>query len=281
MWKDQSLKYQLAKNQLSKYSTPLLIPLALVLVGLSTMGGCSASGRSADGSSGVTVVTRVLNGTPVESSAIPQLVQVINTEGENTLACTGSVIDSQHVLTAGHCAQGQGTITVQNALFTATVIKAAVHPGYFEDQNVLAIFNDVAVLEVSTLPVPSLPVIAQDQALTDYELSGVLYGFGVSASDSDGNLQGGAVTIAETTPNHLLSTPADGDTASSCNGDSGAPLVASTTYEGQLVFGIKALVSTGSTADCGSGDITYYTNLSAPGIAEFIQGQAPQATIIK
>ncbi|CAB4901834.1 unannotated protein [freshwater metagenome] len=227
-------------------------------------------------------------------------------------ACGGAVIDATHVVTAAHCvlngrvdrpavsfrvnsgfsrfnaapgSGGEPMPLASDTPQTRTVSAVRRHPGYVlrdgSSGTIADLADDVAVLTLST-PL-TFDANTQPIALADVGPSPVgparITGFGLQSDGgaADGLLHALDVPLIDAaTPlsaggaggvNALYAvsrTPA----GSTCQGDSGGPLV----QAGRLV----GVVSSGPA--CGGGQPSFYTNVAAPEVREFVLGSdAPPA----
>ena len=265
-------------------------PILVVLAATFAVLGASSSGRSAE---------RVIGGTTIQVQAAPWTVAIRQSVSGGALLCTGSILDSLHVLTAAHCVYDlSGNLAPISSIgiragisnFNAPlptdveqdrgVSSYRVHPGYTLSTSISA--DDVAVLALSApldlsgpavkaAPLPSgtspFPADAQAQ----------IAGFGrETASASDGTLNstgvtidaqgecGGYSNIVEPWDN-AIALCADSNTAAICSGDSGSALV--TTDSSHTIVGVASAVP-----NCDAGAHGIYVYVGAPEILGFIQG---------
>lgn len=240
--------------------------------------GCSENPEEASRGTIESVNPRLLNGSPVDPALIPQVVSVHAITDIGDTLCTGTVLDPNHILTAAHCVLGTTAATIQANTGNFLVNQILIHPGYIENQEVLAIFNDIAILKTTAHGLPALPIIVS-QAPESPAFTTTVYGYGIQSNGTFGSLAGGRVQIALTTENHFIGAAFHGKEASPCNGDSGAPLLFSFDRFGAEVTGLIGLVSTGTTADCSSGDSTFYANLQNQAILNFITSTVPGVSL--
>ncbi len=241
---------------------------------------------------------RVVGGIAADVRSAPWTVVVVHGTLDSAAYCSGSIIDSLHVLTAGHCVfDSGGTLAsthtflvragVTNAV-TATstdqrqdrgVAAIRVHPGYNDDPRIEA--DDVAVLTLTTpldlsgptaqaiaLPTPGLRLkVGQAVSLT---------GFGITSAnagdDAPITLNRMSSTLIDDTsclraPDDLANAVlvcAFSGTNSPCHGDSGSALVLTTPTP--VVVGV-----TGA-GTCDANTAAEFADLTSPEILQFVQG---------
>ena len=252
---------------------PLLIhtALAMLVVGC---GGGPGDELSVSGSS------RIINGTAADPAQSPQIVEVILLKnGLEAARCTGTIISSDAVLTAGHCVlTGEDEVLVRTAAGTTSAEQVLRHPEYREEPALSAIFNDVAVLRTAPLGLPGLAIIAASGPAAGETIA--TYGFGLDGQGHYGTLRSAQIEIAIVTDNHIFSVPFSSHGANPCLGDSGAPAVlARHTQDGAFETGIVGVVSTGTVQNCAEGDTTLFTNLQNTAVLEFVTAAAPGVVV--
>jgi len=259
-------------------------------------------------SAGASSATRIVGGTAIQIQAAPWTVFVQQRLAATGFLCTGSIVDSSHILTAAHCvyddsgnlaSASQLTVKAGVSNFSApsstdveqdrTVSAVRVHPGYHWTGNVEP--DDVAVLTLSSpldlsgpaaqtiaLPSPNAPFPANAQV-------GVA-GFGkqTPTAEASGSLSWTTATVDP--QGSCSSSPADGlidnngialcagsPSSAVCNGDSGSGLV--TTTDPKTLIG----VTNGGAIGCTVGSHGSFTYTGAPEILDFVQGndQPPSA----
>ncbi|MFN8392589.1 MAG: trypsin-like serine protease [Bdellovibrionota bacterium] len=268
-------------------SRMLHLSLATLLATITLM-ACGGGGGSSDSGSDVTLGNdscdvlglKIFNGSQCSPAGRSPVVDfIIHSLGGGISLCSGTIITPTRVLTAGHCFPnlGQDVQSIE-VLADGARIPAdgfAIHPGYREDSELVAIFNDVAVLSLSqsvrTAPLPLLvsrPTAAGD--VID------IFGYGLDESGDVGTLQSGQMELSEVTETHLFSV--FGSTGSNtCQGDSGGPAIESVSG----TPGIVGITSTGSLhAECAVGDVSLFTNIQNASVLDFIKSNAPGVSVI-
>jgi hypothetical protein len=266
----------------------LVTMLAAVAITL----GSSSTGLSAE---------RVIGGTQIQVQAAPWAVSIKQSTSSGSLLCTGSVLDSLHILTAGHCVYDENGNLAPITAFSIragisnfnsplptdveqdrTVTSFRVHPGYVytptaspDDVAVLALNQplDLSGPAVQLAPLPAAG--GAFPAAASVELAG--FGRESSSGSSDGSLNelnatvdqqgqcGGFSNTVEPYDN-AIALCAEGSNNSICSGDSGSGLV-STDGSHTLVA-----VASAAPATCDPSSHGIYVYVGAPEILTFIQG---------
>jgi secreted trypsin-like serine protease len=261
--------------QMNTYYKITILSITLLLAACD-----SSSSRTADNT---TINPRILNGTEVAQQDAPSMVPIRVELADGTYQlCSGTAIGAAHVLTAAHCFDGIVTRAVVTANGTEVAASSfTIAPGYAFVPELLAIFNDLAVLSFELpLGLPILPLIASAPIVA--ETIHPTYGFGINEDGNFGVLRSGEVQIAIATENHIFTTPFDGGGQNPCLGDSGGPLISFTAdLEGNpQIYGIAGLVSSGTVENCEEGDVTLYTNLQNIGLLSFLASIVPDIVIV-
>ena len=253
----------------------------------------------------------VVGGSAIQVQSVPWTVYLKRTGTFSESACSGSIVDASHVLTAAHCVyRTNGTVATPNSLTIRagisnfntplgsdveqdrSVSSVRVHPGYSPTDDVGA--DDVAVLAVSTpfdLSGPAVQAATLASAGSAFPAgdTATLAGFGqeTGGTQPDGSLNTLTATIEPRGDcggqQALLGDPsavmmcAANATASVCHGDSGGALVRADSH---TIVGIAVQVASDS---CAPGTEGIYTYTEAPEILAFIQGNdnppaAPRTT---
>jgi hypothetical protein len=268
---------------MKRLSTSSLLYVATVALGitlLSTAAGCNG------GSSQLTVSTpngsvstqKVINGVEVNQADAPQFVQIRIPVKDGEQICSGTVIGKDAVLSAAHCFSamvGLPTVRAQGAdLMSNRVI---THPSFVANTDVNAFFFDLAVVRVPGLNLPALAIAALQKLEAGQPAS--VYGYGITEDGGSEKLVSGSVTVAEITPNHLISK-FDGSGANPCFGDSGGPILQSfSAIDGSVMVGVIGVISSGSLESCNEGDQTLYTALSNEAAIGFLSANVPDLAV--
>jgi trypsin len=206
--------------------------------------------------------------------------------GNPDFACTGTVISSNLVLTAGHCAADEttglpldpggyavvtGSVDWTNSTLrqVSPVSRVIVYPS-FSPSNLTA---DAALLQLAqptTAPSVRLPA-STDAYLYNPGTYALIAGWGVTSSGTlPFVLQWASTTVQSaaycgqhdtifSSPWETCAIQAPGFSTATCNGDSGGPLIAANTSSLDVEIGI---ISYGP-ADCNTSTIDVYTRADA------------------
>ena len=209
----------------------------------------------------------VVGGVPAPPNTWPDAVAVIGHAG----TCSGTLIGSDIVLTAGHCAEIEpaqivaDTIDYTRGGVAVDVAQTIVHPGW-------ASGFDAAVLVLAT-PVPGIAPRALGTACTfdvfDAGTSVELVGFGLTGAGANTVLHEASVAVTDAACTggdgcRASIAPggefvAGGDGVDTCNGDSGGPVYL-TTPRGEVAVGVVSRGVADASTACGGGGIYVRTD---------------------
>ena len=220
---------------------------------------------------------RIVNGSPVSNYRSP-IVEVIGKDAEGTFICTGSVIASNAVLTAKHCAVAASHMTVKISGHTFRVTRVRKDPHAYSNAAGY-VFNDVAILTLAkrTIKKPLALLVSAPPQPGD---SVTILGYGLDEFGGLGTLRQGTAIISAVTADFVTTTFSSLRQSNSCNGDSGGPaLLTYTDSHGLQHSGIVGTVSTGSAGGCSLGTDTNYINIQSPAVINFIVKAVPSVTL--
>lgn len=239
------------------------------------------------GKSGTTTISfssgdnsKIINGTPIDPSAQPQVVRlsiVFDLGGiTGTGLCTGTVISADKILTAAHCLEAGPVIsaTVESGIVGAIPVSSiaihplrAVSPGNY----------DVAVLRTS---VPhGLPAIGMRvSSAVPVSAPIMISGYGKTKEENYGELRTGNMIIDGVDELRIYSVFRE-ELSDTCFGDSGGPaFFTDFTPEGAVsAVGIVGITEAGTSDACDAGETSIFTNLNNPDVIQFLQSVAPEA----
>jgi V8-like Glu-specific endopeptidase len=232
---------------------------------------------------------------PSTTTAPWSVVVSVETDSEGDgVQCTGSIIDSTHILTAGHCMFDEDTnleypvadvgvlagITSANDVsflqerFASSV---NVKPGYVSGS--VDGDDDIAELTLSmplTFNASVAPVALGQASALKVGASATFYGWGESTNGGDALTEHYLTDVidqpwvcADGAPSTICGVSQQGD---SCPGDSGAGLVVQNGVP-ELV-GVLDYTVTSTSTQCQSGHVTGFTDVTSPEVAQWIAGVA-------
>lgn len=196
-------------------------------------------------------------------------------EEDNLGRCTAILISDRKAVTAAHCFDEfifRANMVVLGE--TRAVSRVVPHP---QARPVGDRFeNDCAVIELAE-PLsftPPTPTLASTPSAGDPLL---VFGYGrVTPGDSPSTLPttpvGGEMLVTGV-GEQFIESLYDGSSSNTCRGDSGGPAM-TIDQDGKLQ--LAGLVSFGTLESCAVGDVSNFSNLTAPWATEFLQREAPE-----
>ena len=229
---------------------------------------------------------RIISGSDVSSTAHPYQVRLSIRFGSSTYQCGGVIRDATHVMTAAHCVVNSGQVAAASSVTVhygnanrslqsaASVYSVTPAPEYVAgdgtyDAALLTLNRALAGYGGSTVQPVALASAAQLSSAVGAGANAVVSGWGLTEQGSTSqNLKATTVTLrADSVCRNVYGsrtfvsarfvcaggTGAQGSTNNpdSCSGDSGGPMVISTSSGYALV----GLVSFGPTGGCGRGGL--------------------------
>ena len=229
---------------------------------------------------------KIVNGTAcgnLQNSPVVR-VAVFDAAGQPLGLCSGTMIESNKVLTAAHCVPNgttSGAVVYGNPGNTSTVFasRIAVNPKYIPSSISspgFAAFNDVAVLTLrSSLPLPTSAILGSGNIRSGDEIAIFGYGTDENGEFDFADLKSGEMLVEQVTNNHI-SAIFNGDGSNTCQGDSGGPAYIDLGNE----VAVAGVTSTGTVQDCSEGDNSLFINLSGSDVLDFIVSEAPNARVL-
>jgi hypothetical protein len=233
---------------------------------------------------------------PSATTAPWSVAITVQTDAEGDgVQCTGSIIDPIHILTAAHCMFDEDTnlefpvseMTVYGGFITATrpiplpeqraVASVNVKPGYVsggvDDDDDIA---ELTLASPMTFNASVEPVVLAQAGAVKVGASATFYGWGESTNGGDAIVEHYLTDVidepwvcSDGTPSTICGVSQEGD---SCPGDSGSGLIIQNGVP-ELV-GVLDYSVTSTSAQCLTGHITGFTDVTSPEVAQWIAGIA-------
>jgi hypothetical protein len=273
----------ITENQTRAAGIGVLLCLLLGAIGLlSAPAGASAAARPA-----------VIGGEVIASPQQAPWAVFVNIT--NVATCSGSIIDSTHILTAAHCTDGGATPVSDYQIFAGFAGAPPAPQGEVQERGVVAVRvapnfseipsrDDVAVLTLNTplnlspAGVRAIPIVAENAAPALGTLLRTV-GFGVTDNTNppdlhDRSLVQGLVRQRQCNAGLPSTLCSHSETGALCPGDSGSGLTSTTNPP--ILVGVNDFVTAPPDAACQVGSLSGATNLASPEIHQWLAGnEAP------
>jgi len=280
---------------LMRMAKRVLLLAAMVAVGVISLVSVAAAAQ--DGST-----TSVINGQEAAAGTFPYLAFVVVSNAEETDVCSGSVVSSDVVLTAAHCAMNSTFAVVRDpANFTvvtgnvdwaspartvSTVSRVAIDPNLaWTIPGYLPIRGDAAVLELSA-PIAAPPVQLATTRTWDTGTATTEVGWGLTTPTGEvpETLHVGEAVIQS--PEYCKGRSPHFESAwvlcvqdypaarySTCHGDSGGPLLST----GPVGEAVQIGITSYGGEECSPSTPQYFTRADAvgPWVAQKVAEWAP------
>jgi secreted trypsin-like serine protease len=252
-----------------------------VLVGIGSLVGAARAGATVQRRERALIV----GGQPVPAGLLPQLAFVQDHVSPGSYAaCSGTVLSSNVVLTAGHCVANETTGAIQPAsgFVVATGIPALANPATGQLSGVSQVIpypgwnptthdGDVALLELATTTTaPAITLAnASDLSLWQSGTQVAIAGWGLTDGANPNSMPSQlqwATTVTQTSsyctskaslaksffdPNgQLCAVDTPTFMSATCNGDSGGPILADYTSNDPIEVGITDWGGSNATTNC-------------------------------
>lgn len=268
-----------------------------MVIGLTLLSGCgeNPSGKASDVTKssfpcinnnsyhGIVGGTRVYSGDESEKKVVMILARSTN---DSMKVCTGSLIDSKHILTAAHCVDGftadQVHVVFNNDIVCGSgfdpvkdvegAVKIKVHDKYDSSKNAE---NDIALIEIKANKRADYPVqklINEDSVLSNDTLTSLGYGKTDEALSDSGYLRTVSKSFVQEVyidkEKSLLYTAQQDKGV--CQGDSGGPLIGQVGGEDRIMAILSAVSGKDKETVCHSIAIYMYVPQYLPWIQKSI-----------
>lgn len=272
--------------------------ILFILAAFSLLAACGGSDSDDDSSGGTNVsqdfkedscnqigLTKIANGfscSPGEDPAANSVVSLDILDASGGIgACTGVVVDSQIVMTAGHCLAGtvaaiQVRTEAGQEVFASSISQ---HPGYRRSDGVL--FDDYAFIftnEAINTAKGSILLSRAPQVGEEVYVAG--RGETSQGSGPVDNIYAGAAVIQNVSNSHIWIS-FEGNQSHPCGGDSGGPLLVKLGNGNLAVAGLvsQSAPSVEVETICKPGDLTIYGNVQAQSVLDYITSLAPNTGV--
>ena len=218
--------------------------------------------------------TKIINGTSCPASGSP-VMKILTYTNSGSYLCTGTLIDSDIILTAGHCFNDLGTREDITKVVVVSGSKELEVTNFFVQDNYSpAHGRDLAIVKLKK----NVSNIAPVAILTSKSLANgteiMTFGYGVDENGKTGSLKGAYMKVSDSNSTWLTAAY-DTTKTNVCNGDSGGPVIVKV----NKVTTIAAITSFGSNSNCLTGDITYFPVLVNSENLKFIKKYASISTM--
>ncbi|MGI6680235.1 MAG: S1 family peptidase [Bdellovibrionota bacterium] len=217
---------------------------------------------------------KIINGVACSPYKSPVMKVLVNIDGGRYM-CSGTLVDTDAVLTAGHCFKeipGGAAIKSVQVVSGSNVLEVSNY--YVQDGYNPKAGSDLAIVKLKNKVSGIAPVPIVVSVVPSKNDSIMTYGYGVTETGDKGSLRATYMKVSSVDSIWLV---AGYDTTKTnvCSGDSGGPVVVKV----KGIAGVVAITSFGTVADCLSGDVTYFPMLSNSKNISFIKKYANVSTL--